>query len=163
MTPLLTPERPLLYDCQPVATTSSSCSYAPESTQSQHIYMEVGSEAEYNLTVGAVNHPPGVSVPVSGLNNPKEGNFQPIQLPLLLETRTPGLLESSNSSQSSGYYSSHQQPHTVPFRLQNVSGLTKPNSLYLVESPRVSSQSPVTPNNVNSAGRTMEIQDSQII
>ena len=161
-TPLSTPERPLLTDF---------------GGSTQHIYMEVESQRgtlpPRNLILAGIsNHPPPPPPPPP----PVSGQYQPIQIPILMERITAA--ESSNSSQSSGYYSEflqqqqrqqqqqqqQQQQNTAlggpgfdaSVRSSSRGGGVRPKSTGNNFSPAVRVHGGV----VNAA---MEIQDSQMI
>ena len=155
--PLSTPERPLLTDMG--------------GGSMQHIYMEVESQRgtlpppRHDLVLaGNSNHAPMPPPP------PPPAQYQPIQIPILMER----VAESSNSSQSSGYYSEflQQQRQQQHHQLQHTAlvgpGLEPGFEAGIRGSSRggggvrpKSGFSPVVRQGVVNAA--MEIQDSQMI
>ena len=155
-TPLSTPERPLLTDF---------------GGSTQHIYMEVESQRgtlppRNLLLAGVSNHPPPPPPPPPQVA--ASGQYQPIQIPILMERITAA--ESSNSSQSSGYYSEFLQQQQ---RQQQQQQQQQNNTALFDASVRNSSRGGggVRPKSIGNnfspamgvVNAAMEIQDSQMI
>ena len=174
-----TPERPLLYafnesatgaagacaveDMDPAASLHGAAS-SPScpGPLSQHIYMEVADAPQL-----AVAAPPAAAVapplpPPQSFSQPpplqqrQKQHFQPIHIPILVERRT----ESSNSSQSSGYYSEYRPPSSSrELKLQQQQQQHKPK----LDLPVATTTTALEQGRPLSPGRQLEIQDSQFI
>ncbi|TRY70105.1 hypothetical protein TCAL_13311 [Tigriopus californicus] len=140
-----TPERPLLTDAQIPHTSPDRASI------SQHIYVEVGSGLEEG-SMAPYQRPEGVN------------HFQPIQIPILAAG-------SSNSSQSSGYYSAGMIHRDFPVpHSRTHSPLERPrpprasSSHQLHASKTMAAESNVmNVSTIAARRRLVEFQDSQFI